>query len=289
MPAACSLSIALLYALAAPTADLEWHTNWEAAVKAGGKNNRIAYIFVYLPYRAACNQVDQRTFSNAEVRKRLARFELGGVDASTLEGGAFVKLYKLAWIQEPRSKMRLAVVPAHIFFSPDGTVLHRQYGFIAAAGFAALLDRVDVLRHSRAALRQNPRDARAAAECGHTLLLLGQTDEGRRYLEMAIGLDPENAAGAAERARLDLAILTMKTDPDLAVERLRRWLDTYGQSPLRLEARFYLATAYVVAGDTAQADAVLAPFVNARKGSPEADSDWGARARKLYKEIHKSR
>ncbi len=287
MAAVGSLTLALVYSLAAPSVGLDWHPDWQTAVAAAAKSGRTAYIFVYLPYRASCGQMDQRTFSNTAVIKRLDKFELGQVDASTLDGGAFVKRYNLAWIQEPHSKMKLAVVPAHLFFAPDGTVIHREYGFIPASGFVALLDRVETLRHCRAALKQNPRDASACAQMGHTLILLDKVAEGRRYAEMSIAYDPSDTTGAPMRARLDLAILAIKSDPDLGVERLRRWMDAYGNGALRLEGRFYLATAYYAAGNTRATEDTLMPFVNARKGSPEADSDWGAMARKLYKDIHK--
>jgi hypothetical protein len=287
MAATCSLTLALLYGLAAPTVGLDWHPDWQVAVEAAAKTGHIAYIFVYLPYRTSCGQMDQRTFSNTEVIKRLDKFELGQVDASTPDGGAFVRKYNLAWIQEPHSKMKLAVVPAHLFFGPDGTLIHRQYGFIPAQGFAALLDRVDTLRHCRAALKQNPRDASACAQMGHTLILLGQVEEGRRYAEMSIAYDPSDATGAPIRSRLDLAILAIKSDPNLGVERMRRWMDAYGASSLRLEGRFYLATAYYAAGNSRACEDALLPFVNARKGSPEAESEWGAMGRKLYQQLHK--
>jgi hypothetical protein len=287
MAATCSLTLALLYAFATPAVGLDWHPNWTTAVEAAAKNGRVAYIFVYLPYRTTCGQMYQRTFSNAEVIKRLDHFDLGDVDASTKDGGDFVRRYNLAFIQDPHSKMKLAVVPAHLFFAPDGTLLLRQYGFIPAQGFAALLDRVDILRHCRAQLKQNSHDASACAQMGHTLIVLNQIDDGRRYAEMAIAYDPSDATGAPIRARLDLAILAIKSDPNVGVDRLRRWLDAYGTSALRLEGRFYLATAYYAAGNTRAAEDTLMPFVNARKGSPEGESDWGALGRGLYKEIHK--
>jgi hypothetical protein len=117
------------------------------------------------------------------------------------------------------------------------------------------------------------------------LLLLGYDEEGRRYAEMAVALDPTNAVGARERAHLDLAILTIKRDPQLAIERLLRWLEDYRGSKNRVEAQFYLATAYVAADQVEKAQAVLAPFERAKKGTPEADSEWGARARALLKAL----
>ncbi len=52
-----------------------------------------------------------------------------------------------------------------------------------------------------------------------------------------------------------------------------------------MEAQFYLATAYVAAGRKAEAEKVLLPFRDAKKGTLEADSEWGARARALLREL----
>jgi len=148
-----------------------------------------------------------------------------------------------------------------------------------------LLQRVKRLHELQVALRQGPNNARIVSELSHLLLLLGYDEEGRRYAEMAVALDPTNAVGARERAHLDLAILTIKRDPQLAIERLLRWLEDYRGSKNRVEAQFYLATAYVAADQVEKAQAVLAPFERAKKGTPEADSEWGARARALLKAL----
>ncbi|MCX7598322.1 MAG: hypothetical protein N2512_05580 [Armatimonadetes bacterium] len=264
---------------------IDWHPTYEAALQAGKRNGRIVYVFVYLPRRAACAQMDQRTFKDPKVRSLLSGFECGAVDASTPAGGMFVERYKMQYIRDPQTGLKLATVPGHVFFRPDGTILHRQYGFIPPPGFVALLQRIRRLHELQVALQRNPKDAGTVSELSHLLLVLGHDEEGRRYAEMAIALDPDNAAGARERAHLDLAILTIKSNPELAVERLLRWLDEYRGSRNRVEAQFYLATAYVAADRTDEALAVLAPFERAKKGTPEAESDWGARARALLKAL----
>lgn len=264
---------------------IDWHPSYEMALQAAKRSGRLVYVFVYLPRRAACAQMDQRTFKDPQVRSLLGGFECGAVDASTAAGGAFVERYKMQFIRDPQTGIKLATVPGHVFFRPDGTILHRQYGFIPPPGFVALLQRVKRLHELQATLRSNPKDARTTSELSHLLLLLGHDEEGRRYAEMAIALDPDNAAGARERAHLDIAILTIKSNPDLAVERLLRWLDDYRGSKNRVEAQFYLASAYVAADQTDKALAVLAPFERAKRGTPEAESEWGARARALLKAL----
>lgn len=263
----------------------DWHPGYEMALQAGKRNGRLVYVFVYLPRRAACAQMDQRTFKDPKVRSLLGQFECAAVDASAPAGGAFVERYKMQYIRDPQTGIKLATVPGHVFFRPDGTILHRQYGFIPAPGFIALLQRVKRLHELQVALRRNPRDASTVSELSHLLLLLGHDDEGRRYAEMAVALDPDNAAGARERAHLDIAILTIKSNPELAIERLLHWLEDYAGSKNRVEAQFYLATAYVAADQTDKAMAVLAPFERAKKGTPEAESEWGARARALLKAL----
>lgn len=277
--------VLLLSWLAGHGDGIDWHPSYEMALQASKRNGRLAYVFVYLPRRAACAQMDQRTFRDPKVRTLLGEFECAAVDASTPAGGAFVERYKMQYIRDPQTGIKLATVPGHVFFRPDGTILHRQYGFIPAPGFVALLQRVKRLHELQVALRRNPRDAAIVSELSHLLLLLGHDEEGRRYAEMAIALDPDNAAGARERAHLDIAILTIKSNPELAIERLLRWLDEYGMSKNRVEAQFYLATAYVAADQTDKAMTVLAPFERAKKGTLEAESEWGARARALLKAL----
>jgi len=280
-----ALTSAVLACLLLWADGIDWHPSYETALQAGKRNGRLVYVFVYLPRRATCAQMDQRTFKDPQVRSLLSGFECGAVDASTQEGGAFVERYKIQYIRDPQTGIKLATVPAHVFFRPDGTILHRQYGFIPPPGFVALLQRVKRLHELQVALRQGPNNARIVSELSHLLLLLGYDEEGRRYAEMAVALDPTNAVGARERAHLDLAILTIKRDPQLAIERLLRWLEDYRGSKNRVEAQFYLATAYVAADQVEKAQAVLAPFERAKKGTPEADSEWGARARALLKAL----
>ncbi len=269
----------------ARAAGIDWHPTWEAALKAAQRNSHIAYIFVYLPGRAACGQMDEFSFRDRQVLELMKNVEAAAVNASSPEGGRFVEQYKLPWIRDPERSVKLAVVPTHAFFGPDGAELHRQSGFVPPAAFRALVERVTELQGLNKRVASNPKDAAAQARLGHLLLLLNQEVPGRRHLELAIALDPENRAGACERARLDLAILGIKQDPSSAIDRLRRWLDTYGRSSSHVEAQFYLATAYVAAGRTSDAEKVLLPFRDAKKGTLEADSEWGARARALLREL----
>lgn len=286
MAATTALALALVYGLAAPTVGLDWHPTWPMALKASAKSGHVAYIFVYLPYRAACGQMDERTFSNTQVIKGLAKFECGQLNAALPENADFIRKYKLAYMEDPHTKAKLAVVPAHVFLAPDGKVLLREYGYIPAPGFVGLLDQVEVLRHCEAALKKNPHDASACAQMGHTLLLVGKKKEGRRYSELAIAYDPGGTTSGPCRARLDLAVVEIKGNPKLGLHKMKRWWSAYKDSSLRLEGRFYLATAYYAAGDTKSAQETLLPFVDAHKGTPEADSEWGALGRKLYQEIH---
>ncbi|MBC7287881.1 MAG: hypothetical protein H5T86_07525 [Armatimonadetes bacterium] len=283
-----AVGAALAALVCASSSGIDWHPSWQTAMKAASKSRKVVYVFVYLPGRATCAQMDQKSLRDPEVVKAMASFEAAPVDASTPEGGKFVEVYKLPWIRDPQRGIKLAVVPNHLFFAPDGKELHRQVGYIPPIAFRALLQRVLKLRELTDAVKRSPKDPKLQAQLGHLHLELNHEDEGRRHLELAIALDPDNRAGAAERARLDLAILTVKRDPELGASRLQAWLDSYPRSPLRMEAEFYLATAYAAAGRIQQADAVLQKFRNAKPGTPEAESEWGARARALYKSLHSS-
>jgi len=229
--------------------------------------------------------MEEFSFRNPQVIQAMQVVEAGSLNASTTEGGKFVERYKLPWIRDPQRGIKLAVVPMHMFFGPDGAELHRQTGYIPPEAFSALVGRVRELQRYKSRVSANQKDAASHAQLGHIYLMLDQEAAGRRHLEMAIALDPDNRVGACERARLDLAILTIKTDPSLAIQRLRNWLASYGRSSLRLEAEFYLATAYVAAGRKDDAAAVLERYKNPKKGTPEADSEWGARARALLNEL----
>ncbi len=282
--AAAALAAALT--AVAPAASVKWHISVEAALKAARKSGRPVYVFVYLPYRANCWQMDKFCFHDATIARLMKNFECAGVNAATPGGAAFVDKHKLAKIRDPNTGIVLALVPAHLFLKPDGSELHRQYGYTAPPAFKALLERVLELYRTQKQIARKP-SAALYAKAGHLLLVLGREDESRRYLSKAIDLGQGRDPEAVRRARLDLAILAIKRDPDVAIRRLRMWLDEYGDTPDRCEAEFYLATAYVKAGKRAQAEQLLLKYMRAKKGSPEAESIWGARARRLYRDLKK--
>ena len=278
--------VALIMAALVAASGIKWHPSWQTAMKAAAKSGKLVYIFVYLPRRAPCAQMDERTFRDPEVIKLMRKFEAAAVDASTIEGGRFVERYHLPLMRDPQRGLKIAIVPNHLFFTPKGRELHRQVGYLPPIAFRALLQRVLKLNELIQAVHRSPKDPRLQAELGHLYLELNREREGRRHLELAIALDPDNSAGAKQRGILDLAILSIKEDPKLAIGRLRRWLEQYGRGEMRVEAEFYLASAYIAAGHRAKAEDILIKYVKAKKGTIEAESYWGARARALYDTLH---
>lgn len=285
--AGTAIALALIATFNAST--IKWHPSWQTALKAASKSGKLVYVFVYLPHRLPCAQMDRRTFHDRDVIKLLGNFECAAVDASTIEGGRFVERFQLPWIRDDQTGIKMAVVPNHLFFTPKGRELHRQVGYVPPIAFKALLERVLKLNELIRAVHRDPKNASLQAELGHLYLQLNRNREGRQHLELAIALDPDNAKRAKQRGLLDLAILTIKEDPRLAIQRLRRWLEQYGRGEMRIEAEFYLASAYVAAGEKAKADDILIKYVKAKKGTLEAESFWGARARALYRELHEKK
>ncbi len=279
-------AVALALAAVLTGGKIQWHPTWQTAMKAANKSGKLVYVFVYLPGRLPCAQMDRGTFRDPEVLKLMKKFEAAPVDASTIEGGRFVERFQLPWIRDRQTGLKLAVVPNHLFFTPDGRELHRQVGYMPASAFRVLLNRVLRLDELIKAVHRNPKDAAAQAELGHLYLQLDREREGRRHLELAVALDPDNSKRAKQRALLDFAVLAIKTDPQVAIERLRRWIERYGRGEMRIEAEYHLAAAYLAAGQRAKADGILLKYVRAKKGTLEAESYWGARARALYDMVH---
>jgi tetratricopeptide (TPR) repeat protein len=105
-------------------------------------------------------------------------------------------------------------------------------------------------------------------------------------LEAAIRLDPNNDAGAAYDARVDLAILGIPEAPEESIPRLFELQSEEPDGHRKIEIQYYMAVAHFVMEDYNSAKQLLHEFETNDRNSPYYDSPWTPQALGLLQYIN---
>jgi len=60
--------------------ELTWNTSIESTLASAAKNQNLAMVDLYADWCTACKELEHKTFSNEQVKERLARLSLGRID-----------------------------------------------------------------------------------------------------------------------------------------------------------------------------------------------------------------
>lgn len=255
--ALCALSPAF-----AADGEIKWLDNWDAAQAAARVSGKCILAYVYQHGHAACVEMDRSTFPADEVIAALSRFQPLALNGKSGTCREFCKRYGVG-LQSNDDKglqMDFAAIPACLFLDSSGNEYYRAYGYYPKASFVQLLRRVETLAQDLAAIQQRPNDARLSADLGRLYLDLERDDLGKPYLQRAVKLDPGNAVGARADAELDLTLLTIPDNPDLAFRQLVAYQFNNPDTKRALELRYYMAVAQIAAGKLEQGEKILLDF-----------------------------
>jgi thioredoxin-related protein len=298
--AAASLLLACLAAACpASAADqtLPWRDDWASAQTAARQSRRNVFVYVYQHYRPTCVEMERTTFTAPAVVKLLKeRFELMAVASNSTRSRNFLDRYHLGsqLIDEGDYEVGITACPAYLLLSPDGREYVRAFGYQPPQGFLVLLEQMQQIAKLRDRLAAEPEDAAACAALGHLYLALEQPKEGQPLLEAAVRLDPENRLGVRQEAELDLAVLSIPSEPEAAYRRLVAYRFASPDSPRALEVQYYMAVAQVAGQHYKEAEGILLDFAaipallpDGKTPNPVYRSQWCEQADLLLKELQR--
>jgi len=110
----------------------EWIMNdEEKAFEKAKKENKIVIVDFYAKWCAACNELDEITYVNPDVFKRLNDFVLLKFDCTDS---------KAQWVKDIQNKYAIKGLPTVIFMTPEKKELYRFFGFKKPEEFLKILD-----------------------------------------------------------------------------------------------------------------------------------------------------
>ena len=294
------IAFILLLALSAGSAlaaddTLEWATTWQAAQAAARPSGKCVLAYIYQPRQAACVEMDQ-TFNADAVVKIMNRFAPLALNGSAAANRDFCAKYGVGMRSNADKglQMDFSATPAYLFLDATGKEYYRTFGFYPAALFVEMLERVSRLVTDLSALPQRPNDALLNADLGKVYLDLERVDLGKPYLEQAAKLDPENATGARADAELNLAIISIPDNPDLAFRQLIAYQFNNPESKRGLEIRYYMAVAELANDHRDKTERILLDFqsippnvVDGKPTNPDYTNHWTVMADLLYQQLTK--
>ena len=257
-----------------------WLPSVSAALEAAARSGKLVYVFVYRPGLPKALHMGSGTLTDPNVLRALRNYEACPVDVYNPQNEQVLRERKMLQAgEEEAGATKVAELPISLFLNKQGQEICRLHGYLPPRWFIKALATVRAIATAQTTVQVNPEDAVTHARLGHLymeLLAYDQRlrDKARESLNRAVALDPRNQTGAKAEAGLDLLVMAIPDDPQQVANDLRRYPQTYPRSPRRLEAQYYMAVAYVAAGNTQEAIKVLRTFEAFGVKAPEYTSPW---------------
>jgi thioredoxin-related protein len=293
------IAVALALAGAANAAeDLTWHRTWEEASQAAQKSRKYVLVYVHENGHPACVEMN-KTLQVDEVTEALTAFEVLALSGSSEANAGFCEKYRVGarrprlWgAQETEDRIDASATPAYLFLDASGREYYRTCGYYPPAPFIEMLRQAAQIIDWTNKLSASPNDARVPADLGHLYLTLDRSDLGKPLLERAVKLDPQNAIGARSDAELDLTILMIPDNPQLAFRQLVAYQFNNPDTKRGLEVRYYMAVAELANNHFDQAERILMDFqsipaniVDNKATNPDYTNRWTVMADLLLKQL----
>jgi thioredoxin-related protein len=296
------IAVALTLATAAHAADdLTWHGTWNEASQAAQKSHKYVLVYVHENGHPASVEMN-KTLLVDEVTEALTAFEPLALSGSSESNAAFCEKYhvgarrpKLWGPQETQDRIDASATPAYLFLAPSGREYYRTCGFYPPAAFIEMLQQAAQIIDLTNKVEAFPNDARAHADLGHLYLTVERPELGRPLLEKAVKLDAHNALGVRSEAELDLTILLIPDDPQLAFRQLVAYQFNNPETKRGLELRYYMAVAELANEHMDQAERILRDFqsippnvVDGKPTNPDYTNPWTEKADLLFRQLMKA-
>ncbi|MEN6642838.1 MAG: thioredoxin fold domain-containing protein [Armatimonadia bacterium] len=291
-----ALFITVVVSASAQT-EIRWQRDLATAQVAARQNQKYLLVYVYEPRHSACVEMDRSTFSDPKVVAAANAFETVAINGDAASSKAFCERYRVG-VQSNEDKgvkMSFSAIPGYLFLDPDGKEYFRAFGYYPPLPFIGMLQNAAQIIDLSNKITLNPSDARAHADLGHLYLSLERDELGKPLLEKAVKLDPQNAAGARGDAELDLLIISIPDNPELAGRNLIAFQFNTPETTRMLEIRYFLAVAQIASGKLQQAEKILLDFSSipakldagtpTERDNPDYRNPWTVRADMLLKQL----
>ncbi len=214
-----------------------FHGSLEEALAEAKAQDKLVFVDVGAYWCPPCHQLDEVTFVDAAVGKRMdERYIAVHIDAEKGEGPDVAARYKVQ------------AYPTILVLEASGIEKGRIVDFVAPADLLTALVAIDeggnVLDKLQAAVDHDPDDLKARYELGHAYLLQAKVKEADEHLRVVEVADPSDELGLASKVAFDRAMFaTYKVEGDLpgAIEAYRTLQARFPDSPSASKAHRQIA------------------------------------------------
>ena len=235
---------------------LPWIQSYEQALKQARQESKLVLAYLYTDWCGYCKQMEAETFTDKAVIDEMSdSYVWLKLNAETDEEG-----------RQLQERFNITGYPGMILLDGQGQEMERISGFVPAEAFR---DRV-------AAAAGGPGSfvslLRTAAEEPESIDIQYQLAE--KYVERGefaaaierfrrvIELDPDNSSGKADLSYYYLALsLASQGNEEMALRELDSLASSFPQSDYIADSAFLRGQIHYHSGDRAQAEAVLAAYV----------------------------
>jgi thioredoxin-like negative regulator of GroEL len=242
-------------------AAIEWAGSYEAALAAAAEAGKPVMIAMGTALCNFCAKMDHEVLTTEPVIRESLGFICVRVDADHRDD--LVTRYKAFRY------------PGYVFVDKAGEAFYQSTGYMPAAPFAVRMRQAQAIFQVQPELaelqaRQAAGDlpAEGLARLGHLLLQAGKSGDARAALTEALaGLAADSAEGV--EAKLDLAIVDLRTDRQGAQKAVQGWLAANPDHARHWEAEYERGLAQANGGNLR--DALSTERIVAA-GTPESDT-----------------
>ncbi|MCX5682415.1 MAG: thioredoxin family protein, partial [Planctomycetota bacterium] len=206
---------------ATPTVRIEWQIDLPAAIAKAAAADRVVLIYFHADWCQPCRLMNDMTFINRTVAMYIG------------QNFVPVKVDDTRETSEISKKYGVRIYPSILFLAPGGEPLHILIFPRTAAELYPILQKVQALPRMIEAQKKSPDDLETNFLLAEVWAGLDRVKQAEPYLNRTVQLDPKNARGRLEQARLWLAIVPLEDgDAPQAMKNLRQFVEEFKDSPL---------------------------------------------------------
>ncbi len=123
------IMIWILLAVALFGDELNWSSDYEAALSKAQKEHKLVYVLITSVDCGWCKRFERTTLQDAGIKKRLHK--------------EFITVHFTRELDFVPKKFKTAPIPRHYFTDPKGTILYNSLGYRKVDAFNAFMDNAE--------------------------------------------------------------------------------------------------------------------------------------------------
>jgi len=207
---------------------IPWRTDLAAALKEAADSGCIVLIYFHADWCQPCRLMDEGTFTTR------------GITGYVTENFVPVRIDDSKEASDVSKKYEIRLYPSLLFLAAGGDPLHMVLGPRTPAQLYPILEQVVALPKLIEAQAKAPDDLQANFDLGGAWATLDQLKKAEPYLRRVINVDPGNAHGHLDQARLILAIVPIEDgDAPQVLKNLDQFVADFKDSPQCVNALMF--------------------------------------------------